>query len=121
MVSDFALFFRLNQLQAKFVELRLVDIARCVEHHVAAVVVFREGDVVADRLRTAEERAEPVETEGQSAVRGAPYLKAFIRKPKRSCACSAVKPSNSNILACSFESWIRIEPPPISVPLQTKS
>lgn len=74
MVSDFALFFRLNQLQAKFVELRLVDIARCVEHHVAAVVVFREGDVVADRLRTSEERAEPVETEGQTAVRGCAVL-----------------------------------------------
>ena len=48
-------------------------------------------------------------------------MKAFIRKPKRFCASSGVKPSSSNIFSCNFESWIRIEPPPISVPLQTKS
>ena len=38
-----------------------------------------------------------------------------------SAVTSGVKPSSSNIFSCNFESWIRIEPPPISVPLQTKS
>ena len=55
-------------LDLEFVQLLVVDLRGCVEHHVAAGVVLREGDVVADRLRTAEERAEPVETEGQTAV-----------------------------------------------------
>ena len=52
---------------------------------------------------------------------GAPYLKAFIKKPNCSSAASGVKPRASNTLACSSASWIRIEPPPISVPLHTKS
>ena len=64
------LLLRLAQLQIQLVELRLVDVARGVEHHVAAGVVLREGDVVADRLRAAEQRTQPVEAEGETAVRG---------------------------------------------------
>lgn len=60
----------LAQFEVELVELRLVEPRRGVEHHVAAGVVLREGDVVADRVRAAEERAEPVETEGQTSVRG---------------------------------------------------
>ena len=68
------LFLRLAQLQIQLVELRLVDVARGVEHHVAAGVVLREGDVVADRLRAAEQRAQTVETERKAAVRGRSVL-----------------------------------------------
>ena len=86
------------------------------------LLFFREGDVVADRLRTAEERAEPVETEGQTAVRGCAVLEGVHQEAEtllRLFRREAL--ATRTILACSFESWIRIEPPPISVPLQTKS
>ena len=59
-----------HQREAQLVQLGLVDAARCVEHHVAAGVVLREGDVVADRIRAAEQRTQPVEAEGETAVRG---------------------------------------------------
>ena len=38
-------------------------------HHVAAGVVLREGDEVADAVGTAEQGAETVETESQTSVR----------------------------------------------------
>ena len=55
-------------MNAQFLELLRRDFRGGINHHVTPGVVLREGDVVADRLRTAEERAEPVETEGQTAV-----------------------------------------------------
>lgn len=58
------------QVEVQLVELRRVDGRRCIEHHVAAGIVLRESDVVADRLRAAEQRAQTVETECQAAVRG---------------------------------------------------
>ena len=61
-------------MQIRLVELRLVDVARGVEHHVAAGVVLREGDLVAHRLRAAEQRAQTVETERKAAVRGRAVL-----------------------------------------------
>ena len=57
------------QVEVQLVELRRVDGRRCIEHHVAAGIVLRESDVVADRLRAAEQRAQTVEPEGQAAVR----------------------------------------------------
>ena len=74
MLHSNLLLLRLAQLQIQLVELRLVDVARGVEHHVAAGVVLREGDVVADRLRAAEQRAQTVETERKAAVRGRSVL-----------------------------------------------
>ena len=52
---------------------------------------------------------------------GAPKRKALSRKPNCFCASSAVKPRVRNISDCVAGSWIRIEPPPISVPLMTRS
>ena len=52
---------------------------------------------------------------------GAPYLNAFIKNPNCASALSRVKPSTSNIFSCSWVSWIRILPPPTSMPLHTKS
>ena len=63
-----ALLFRLYQREAELVELRLVDAARGVEHHIAARIVLREGDVIADRVRAAEERAQAVEAERKAPV-----------------------------------------------------
>ena len=55
------------------------------------------------------------------ACGGAPYLKAFIKKPNWASARSGVKPSTSNIFSCNLVSWIRKLPPPTSIPLHTKS
>lgn len=52
---------------------------------------------------------------------GTPYLKALSRKPNFSCASSGLMPSAANIRLCTEGSEIRIEPPPNSVPLRTRS
>ena len=52
---------------------------------------------------------------------GAPYSKAPSRKPNCSSACSGVKPRSLKFLDWSSRSWIRMEPPPISTPLRTRS
>ena len=55
------------------------------------------------------------------ACGGAPYSKAFIKKPNCDCALSSVKPNVRNILFCKSRLKIRTEPPPISTPLRTMS
>src|SRR5690606_10505578 len=52
---------------------------------------------------------------------GAPYRSASSRKPNLACASSAPMPSRSNTALCIDERWMRIEPPPISLPLSTMS
>ena len=52
---------------------------------------------------------------------GAPYWNASRRKPNFSCACSGVIPISANTRSCTSRRWIRIDPPPISLPLQTMS
>src|SRR5690606_12229938 len=52
---------------------------------------------------------------------GAPYLSASSRKPNLSSASSLPMPSSSNTALCIEERWMRIEPPPISLPLSTMS
>src|SRR4249919_816348 len=52
---------------------------------------------------------------------GAPYLSASSRKPNLPSASSAPMPSSSNTALCIFELWMRIDPPPISLPLSTMS
>ncbi len=52
---------------------------------------------------------------------GAPYFSPSSRKPNFSCACSRLRPITANTRSCTERSWIRIDPPPISLPLQTMS
>src|SRR5690606_26028364 len=52
---------------------------------------------------------------------GAPYFSASSRKPNLACASSAPMPSSSNTALCILDRWMRIEPPPISLPLSTMS
>ena len=52
---------------------------------------------------------------------GAPYFSASSRKPNFSSASSRPMPNRSNTADCIDERWIRIEPPPISLPLSTMS
>src|SRR5690606_1115323 len=52
---------------------------------------------------------------------GAPYFSASSRKPNFSCCSSSLMPSTRNTVCCMALSWIRIEPPPSSVPLSTMS
>jgi hypothetical protein len=52
---------------------------------------------------------------------GAPKRSASSRKPNLPSASSAPMPSSSNTADCIDERWMRIEPPPISLPLSTMS
>lgn len=55
--------------QLQFVELFLVECARCLKHHVASAVVLREGDTVADGVKLGEDAHKAVETESETGVR----------------------------------------------------
>ena len=52
---------------------------------------------------------------------GVPYCRASRKKPNRSLASSSDIDSSLKTLACSAESWIRMLPPPTSVPFRTRS
>ena len=52
---------------------------------------------------------------------GAPNAKASSRKPNFSWASSADRPMTLKTRSCTSRRWIRIDPPPISLPLQTMS
>ena len=52
---------------------------------------------------------------------GAPYSKASIKKPNCALASSSENPRWRSMIACVSLSCIRIDPPPISLPLSTRS
>ena len=52
---------------------------------------------------------------------GAPKANASSRKPNFSCASSSDRPITLKTRSCTSRRWIRIDPPPISLPLQTMS
>ena len=52
---------------------------------------------------------------------GGPKRSASSRKPNCDCASSLGSPMTSKTCCCMAGRWIRIDPPPISVPLQTMS
>ncbi|KJU83896.1 hypothetical protein MBAV_003910 [Candidatus Magnetobacterium bavaricum] len=52
---------------------------------------------------------------------GAPYFRASSRKPNRSTASSALIPIRAKTLCWRSALWIRMLPPPISLPLRTMS
>ena len=52
---------------------------------------------------------------------GAPYLNEFIRNPNWSLDSLSERPRILKTFLCIFSLWIRIDPPPISFPLRTKS
>ena len=52
---------------------------------------------------------------------GAPKPNASSRNPNFSCACSSLIPITAKTRSCTSLRWMRMEPPPISLPLQTMS
>ena len=52
---------------------------------------------------------------------GVPYSRASRKKPNRERASSSLIFSSSKMRRCSGCSWIRMLPPPISQPLNTRS
>src|SRR5690606_14855573 len=64
----------------KFVELFFVDFRWCVDHHIPARIVFREGDEVANCLLSAENCNQSVESESQSTMRRRSILEGVHQK-----------------------------------------
>ena len=73
MEFQIGLFLDIND-QIQFVQLGRIQDTRSIEHNISSRIVLRESDVVADRLRAAEQRAQTVETERKAAVRGRSVL-----------------------------------------------
>ena len=64
-------------LQAKFVQLALVDEARSVEHDIASTVVLGESDAIADAIELCKEADEAVQSVGKTSVRGCTVLEGI--------------------------------------------
>ena len=76
--------YYLFQIQSnlQLIQLLLSNRRRRTAHHIAAGVVLRESDEVADAVGTAEKRAEAVEAEGQTSVRRSTVLKSTHQEAK---------------------------------------
>ena len=65
------------RVEEEFVHLLLVDVRRRINHHVAALVILRECDVVTDCLLTTEERTYAVKSECKTTVRRSTELECI--------------------------------------------
>src|SRR5688572_5935130 len=65
---------------AKFSQLFLADLRRRIDHHITAGVVLRESNEVSDAFCSPKERAKPVESKGDAAVRGRTIFKGIHKK-----------------------------------------
>ena len=64
-------------MEEEFVHLLLVDVGWRINHHVASLVVLREGDIVADGFLTTEEGADAVKTKCKTSVRRSAELECI--------------------------------------------
>ena len=64
-------------MEEEFVHLLLVDVGWRINHHIASLVVLREGDIVADGFLTTEEGADAVKTECKTSVRRSAELECI--------------------------------------------
>ncbi len=69
------------QFYHQLIQLSIADGGRCIVHHIATGIVLRESDYLPDRIQTGKQRNPTIKTKSNTAMRSAPYLKAFIRKP----------------------------------------
>ena len=83
--------------------------------------VFGKAIDVAQRLGAGEQHREPVHAERDAAVRRRAELERVEQEAELLRASSSEMPSALNTRACTSGSWRRIEPPPISKPLSTRS
>ena len=82
MVLDLRLVTRCSGAEVEFVVLFVVNGAWRVDHHVAARIVFRERNEIADAVTAAKERTESIETECQPAVGRCAILKRVHQEAK---------------------------------------
>ena len=74
--------FATQNLNTQLLQLLIINYRGCINHHIAAGVVFWEGDEVSDAVALAEYHAEAVETEGDAAVGWGAKLKGIHQEPK---------------------------------------
>src|SRR5699024_3272166 len=82
---------------------------------------LREGNDIADGVKAAEQGDKRSQPKAMPPCGGAPYWNASSKKPNFSCASSSPIPMTLNTRFCTSALWIRMEPPPISLPLHTMS
>lgn len=66
---------------AEFLQLDLVDQARCIDHHIAPGIVLREGDELTNVASATEQGHPAVEAESGATMRRGAEFKASSRKP----------------------------------------
>ena len=98
------------------------DRRRGAGQRVAAGGRLREGHDLADGVGAGEHRGEPVEPEGDAAVRRRAVLEGLEQEAELATAASSREsPIVSKTRCCISRWWIRIDPPPSSLPLSTTS
>lgn len=69
-------------IQPQFLTLLLINGSGSVQHHIAACIVFREGNEIADGIAATEQGAESVEAECDTSVRRCAVFERTQQKPK---------------------------------------
>mgnify|MGYP001800654449 CR=1 FL=1 len=70
------------QGNAQLIQLIARHCSRRIDHHIAARSIFREGDVITDRIRTAKEGTQTVETKGNATVGRGSVFKGVHQEAK---------------------------------------
>ncbi len=117
-----SLLLRLHHAHVQLGELRGGHGGRRGRHQILRARRLREGDDVADRIGTRDQRSDAVDAEGDAAVRRRTELQRFEQEAELQLRLvRADAEQTSNTALCMSGRWMRIEPPPISLPLRTMS
>ena len=90
-------------------------------HRVDARLVLRERDQIAEVRLAAERHQHPLDAERDAAVRRRAHRERVEQEPELRALLLRREPERVEDLRCSSGSWIRNEPPPISIPFTTMS
>ena len=91
--------------------------------HIRSAPLWVLGNAMTSRIDDAPARSMQVRSQpiAMPPCGGGPKAKASSRNPNLSRASVSLIPSNAKTRSWTLAWWIRIEPPPISLPLQTMS
>ena len=108
-------------LDVEFLQLRRIDRRRRLGHQALRLLRLGKGNHISNGIGPAKQHDQPIEPEGDAAVRRSAVIEGFQKKPNLAWAWSLVIPSKSKIRNWISLRWFRILPPPISLPFNTMS
>jgi len=110
-----------SRCKCQTLESALVDGGGRTGHEVECACRLGEGDDLADGLLAGEEHDQAVEAVGDAAVGRGAEAQGLEEIAELSWVSRSVNPRVLKTRRWTPISWIRIEPPPTSLPLRTRS